>query len=216
MMTGIDSTTVTNNTSTSGSNSTSTSGVSEDRFLKLLVAQLNNQDPLNPMDNAQMTTQMAQISTVTSVQQVDSTLKGLATQLTAMQMLQGSTLVGHDVVVSGKQLAVRDGKANGAVELDVAASNVKVQVVSGGKVVDTIDMGAVKAGRTSFTWDASKYPGVVSPTIEVTATANGKAITAKTFVQDRVTSITTDSTSGLQLQLEKLGLVAYSTVSGIH
>ena len=68
---------------------------SEDRFLKLLVAQLNNQDPMNPMDNAQMTSQMAQISTVSGVQQVNQTLQGLASQLAALQMLQGGSLVGQ-------------------------------------------------------------------------------------------------------------------------
>ena len=51
---------------------------SQDRFLKLLVAQLNNQDPLNPMDNAQMTTQMAQINTVSGIQELNATLKGMA------------------------------------------------------------------------------------------------------------------------------------------
>jgi flagellar basal-body rod modification protein FlgD len=62
----------------------------QDRFLKLLVAQLNNQDPMNPMDNAQMTSQMAQINTVTGIQQVNETLKSLAEQFSAMQVLQAA------------------------------------------------------------------------------------------------------------------------------
>jgi len=62
----------------------------QDRFLKLLVAQLNNQDPMNPMDNAQMTTQIAQINTVSGIQQLNDTIKTLAAQYTSMQVMQGA------------------------------------------------------------------------------------------------------------------------------
>ncbi len=84
-------------TGTNTASTTSTIDEAQDRFLKLLVAQLNNQDPMNPMDNAQMTSQMAQINTVTGIQQVNETLKSLGAQFTAMQVLQGSSMVGHDV-----------------------------------------------------------------------------------------------------------------------
>ena len=83
--------------STSASNATSPQA-SQDRFLKLLVAQLNNQDPLNPMDNAQMTTQMAQINTVTGIQQLNQTVKSLAEQFGQTQAAQAASLVGRQVV----------------------------------------------------------------------------------------------------------------------
>ena len=73
----------------------------QDRFLKLLVAQLNNQDPMNPMDNAQMTSQMAQINTVTGIQQVNETLKSMADQFASLQVLQGASMVGRDVLIEG-------------------------------------------------------------------------------------------------------------------
>ena len=62
----------------------------QDRFLKLLVAQLNNQDPMNPLDNAQMTSQIAQINTVTGISQLNDTMKAMASQASAMQMMQAS------------------------------------------------------------------------------------------------------------------------------
>ncbi|MFM8767622.1 MAG: flagellar hook assembly protein FlgD, partial [Rubrivivax sp.] len=74
---------------------------SGDRFLKLLVTQLKNQDPMNPMDNAQLTTQMAQINTVSGIQQLNETIKGMATQFGAMQVLQGAAMVGRDVLTEG-------------------------------------------------------------------------------------------------------------------
>src|SRR3954466_7581480 len=82
---------------------------SSDRFLKLLVAQMQNQDPLNPMDNAQVTSQMAQINTVSGIDKLNTTVQGLQSQFVQMQALQGATLVGHDVVVAGNKLDFSDG-----------------------------------------------------------------------------------------------------------
>ena len=83
-------------TSVSGS----TSQDAQDRFMKLLIAQLNNQDPLNPMDNAEMTSQIAQINTVTGIQQLNTTVTGLASQINGSQLLQSGTMVGHGVLLS--------------------------------------------------------------------------------------------------------------------
>ena len=84
-------------------------GDASDRFLKLLVAQMQNQDPLNPMDNAQVTSQMAQINTVTGIEKLNSSVAGLSSQFMQMQALQGASLVGRDVIVPGSQLDIVDG-----------------------------------------------------------------------------------------------------------
>jgi flagellar basal-body rod modification protein FlgD len=75
---------------------------SEDRFLKLLVAQLNNQDPMNPMDNAQMTSQMAQISTVTGIQQVNQAIKGLPASWRRCRCCKAARWSAADVLVDGQ------------------------------------------------------------------------------------------------------------------
>ena len=90
---------------------------SEDRFLKLLVAQMQNQDPMNPLDNAQVTSQMAQINTVTGNDKLNTTVAGLNGQLVQLQALQGATLVGRAVTVAGDRLAVVDGQGVGGFEL---------------------------------------------------------------------------------------------------
>src|SRR5450830_846962 len=104
-------------TATAASTTASDTTASQDRFLKLLVAQLNNQDPMNPMDNAQMTSQMAQMSTVSGIQQVNDTLKSMATQFTSMQVLQGSSMVGHNVLVASNSLTNTAGVVSGAIDL---------------------------------------------------------------------------------------------------
>ena len=80
--------------------------MTSDRFLKLLVAQMQNQDPLNPMDNAQVTSQMAQINTVTGIEKLNTTVQGLNGQFVQLQALQGASLVGRDVIVAGNRCSV--------------------------------------------------------------------------------------------------------------
>ena len=73
----------------------------QDRFLKLLVAQLNNQDPMNPLDNAQMTSQIAQINTVTGIQQLNQTMESMSAQFNSLQVMQGTALIGRNVMTEG-------------------------------------------------------------------------------------------------------------------
>jgi flagellar basal-body rod modification protein FlgD len=132
----------------------------QDRFLKLLVAQLNNQDPMNPLDNAQMTSQIAQINTVTGIQQLNQTMQSMATQFNSLQVMQGTALIGRNVMVEGSTLAVADKAGKGGFEIASPATNVKVDVLNAsGQVVESVDLGAKAAGRHTFEWDASKYTG---------------------------------------------------------
>ena len=204
-----------NTTASNGAASTTDLNASQDRFLKLLVAQLNNQDPMNPMDNAEMTSQMAQINTVTGIQQVNETLKSMAEQFTAMQVLQGSSMVGHNVLVEGNALTRRDGVASGAIDLAGNADAVKLEILSpGGVVIDTVDMGALKAGRHTFDWDASGYLGTGEPSFRVTANSGGKAVSSTSFAQDKVTSVGSDSGT-MSVQLQSRGAVVYSSIKAI-
>jgi flagellar basal-body rod modification protein FlgD len=82
---------------TTGREDRPTGAGSADRFLTMLVTQLQNQDPLNPMDNAQITSQMAQINAVTGLEKVNASVQALGTQLLQMQAMQGAALVGRDV-----------------------------------------------------------------------------------------------------------------------
>src|SRR3954468_18494694 len=76
----------------------------EDRFMKLLVAQMQNQDPLNPMDNAQMTSQIAQINTVGGIEKLNTTVASLLSAFNRMQSQSATQLVGHQVLVAGSQV----------------------------------------------------------------------------------------------------------------
>jgi len=189
--------------------------VAQDRFLKLLVAQLNNQDPMNPMDNAQMTSQMAQINTVTGIQQVNDTLKSMAEQYSAMQVLQGSSMVGHEVLIEGNALSIVNGSAGGAIDLSARAEAVKLEIMTpGGQIVDTINLGALDAGRHTFDWDASSYQGTGSPSFKMTATLGGKTIDGMSMTRATVSSVSSDTT-GMQVQLQGRTAVPYSSIKAI-
>ena len=101
------------------------------RFLKLLVAQMSNQDPLNPMDSAQVTSQMAQISTVQGVQTLNKTVSGLDNQFTQLQTMQGAALVGHDVATDGNTLRVdaQTHAGEGGFQIDSPATSVKGRTI---------------------------------------------------------------------------------------
>ena len=135
-------------TSTSGASAIKAAADTQDRFLKLLVAQMKNQDPMNPMDNAQVTSQMAQIQTVTGIGTLDTTVKGLTAQFNQMQGLQSVSLVGRDVSVAGSRLSFASGKGTGSFELASAADTVKLEVLTAaGGVIDTVQLGAQGTGR---------------------------------------------------------------------
>ncbi|HEY8905311.1 MAG TPA: flagellar hook capping FlgD N-terminal domain-containing protein [Rhodoferax sp.] len=223
MLTSTNSATVssaqTTGTSTTGS-STSTSSSSaasqQDRFMKLLVAQLNNQDPMNPMDNAQMTSQIAQINTVSGIQQVNDTLTAMTAQLNAMQVMQGSSsLVGKNVMIDSDTLTVSNGVASGGMDLAANAESVKVDILSpGGQVIDTLNLGALDAGRHTFDWDASKYNYSGQPSFKITATTGGQTIGSTALASDKVTSVGS-SNGAMTVQLQGHGSVAYGDIQSI-
>jgi flagellar basal-body rod modification protein FlgD len=189
----------------------------QDRFLKLLVAQLNNQDPMNPMDNAQMTSQIAQINTVTGIQQLNETVKGLAGQFAAQQLMQGSAMVGRNVLVADNTLAFDSESKSGGGVFDLAGSAAAVQVQvldASGKQVGTVELGALKAGRYNFQWQAGDYE-VTGPLRFKVMAANGEAaVDAVPLAVDQVIAVSMDN-GALVLQLSRGSTTNYSAIKAI-
>ena len=193
----------------------STAGAS-DRFLKLLVAQMKNQDPLNPMDNAQVTSQMAQIQTVSGIEKLNGTVAGLTSQFAQMQALQGASLVGRDVIVPGNQLDIREGVGQGGFELSSAADAVKVEILSpSGQVVHTMQLGAQSAGMHSFDWDAGTATNDSGLRFRVSSTLGGSTTSATALMRDTVDAVTTSGT-GFSLELARSGSVGYADVKAFN
>jgi flagellar basal-body rod modification protein FlgD len=187
---------------------------SADRFLTLLVAQLENQDPLNPMDNAQVTSQMAQISTVTGIEKLNETMKSMNASSLQSQTLQGAAMVGRNVLMAGNRLSMdAEDKPQAVFELPVAASSVKLEILSaGGAVVDTIDLKAKDAGRHVVDWkDASEAAVKEGTNFRVVAQSGETTVTATTLVRDRVDAVVTGGDT-LTLELSRFGSVPFEQI----
>jgi len=223
-VTGTSSSTSTGASSSTGSTGSSTSSTSlgqsqsaqelSDRFLKLLVAQMQNQDPLNPMDSAQMTSQMAQISTTQGIQTLNTTLSSLNSQFVQMQTMQGAALVGHEVTTEGNTVRIDTStqKGDGGFELSSAANAVKVTLSdAAGHTVATVDMGAQAAGRHDFSADIpSAYQGQAL-SFKVEATANGSAVSSLPLAYNKISSVSTLN-GAVALELDNGQRVAYDAI----
>jgi flagellar basal-body rod modification protein FlgD len=191
-----------------------------DRFLTLLVTQLRNQDPLNPMDNAQITTQLAQISTVSGINRLNDTVASLSASFAAGQYLQATALVGRDVVVAGNKLTLADGKAPYAMAIAKDADTVTVTVKDpAGVVVRTVELGAQKSGIRTFEWDGMDDAGkALAPgdyTMSVTATMKGETVATDALTIAKVTGVA-PTAQGTILMLGSLGTVALSEILQIN
>jgi flagellar basal-body rod modification protein FlgD len=191
-----------------------------DRFLTLLVTQLRNQDPLNPLDNAQVTTQLAQINTVSGINRLNETLTALAASLGATQYLQATGVVGRNVLVPGSQLQLAAGSAVGGVTLQRDADRVVVTISdAAGRTVRNLDLGALPSGATSFTWDGNTDAGAAAAdgiyTIAVAATASGSAVSADPLASAKVVGLYPGK-DGALLDLGRLGRIELSKVIEIN
>jgi len=197
--------------------STSDAKATSERFLKLLVAQMQNQDPLSPMDNAQVTSQMAQINTVSGIEKLNLTVQGLSSQFAQLQAVQGVSLVGHDVVVPGNTLQVADDKtAQAGFELAGPADQVKVEILApSGKVIDTLQLGAQTTGVHSFDWEAGANASTSGLRFRVTATSGSVNTAATTLVRDKVAAVST-ANSVFSLELVNAGTVPYSSIKAFN
>lgn len=191
-----------------------------DRFLKLLVAQMNNQDPLNPLDNAQVTSQMAQINTVTGINNLGETVAQMVAQFAQLQSLQAAQLTGRSVMVAGNGLALgADGEARAGFELPAPADDVKVEVRdANGVLVREIALGAAKEGVQRFDWDGTTDSGARaaagSYTFAVKATASGREVDATALTVRQVEGVL-QGAGTVSLILSGLGPVAFGDIKQI-
>ncbi|MEW5881596.1 MAG: flagellar hook assembly protein FlgD [Pseudomonadota bacterium] len=191
-----------------------------DRFLKLLVAQMNNQDPLNPLDNAQVTSQMAQINTVTGINNLSETVASLVAQFAQLQSLQAAQLTGRSVMVAGNGLSLgADGDAQAGFELPVPADSVNVEVRdANGLLVREIALGSANEGVQRFAWDGTTNSGARAAagqyTFTVKATASGRQVDASALTVRQVEGVRQNAGT-VSLILAGVGPVAFGDIKQI-
>lgn len=198
---------------------TDTTQEAQDRFMTLLVTQMKNQDPLNPMDNAQVTSQMAQLSTVSGINKLNSTVETLMSSLQMGQSYQAANMIGHGVLVEGKDITLDSDGGVFGVELPVGADKMTINIKdSAGNPVRTLEFGAQVAGSVPVTWDGHTNDGALAThgkyQFEVAATVSGQSVRANRLSFAQVLSVS-NSTSGVTLNLSNTASVRTQDVKEI-
>lgn len=194
--------------------------LSQNDFLKLMTSQLQNQDPMKPLDNSEFVSQMAQFSTVSGIQNLQNSFSTLATSLSSGQALQASSLVGHNVLTPSTSAALTAG---GTVALGVdspASGDVVVNVTdASGQLVRTIDLGTQSSGLSKFQWDGLTNSGAAAPagTYKFTAVvgSGSQAQAATMLTAGKVNSVSLSSSGALNLDVQGIGSVAFNTIRQI-
>ena len=201
---------------------TGSNSLGQNDFLTLMLAQMQNQDPLQPMDNGQFLSQMAQFSTATGIQNLQSSFGTLSNALTSNQALQAAGLVGRQVLVPAQQGTLpASGGLNGAVNLTTSTPDLAVNIYdASGALVRHLDLGTQAAGLVSFHWDGLTDNGQTAApgTYQISAAAlvGGQAQAADTLLASTVQGVTLgQGGQGVTLNLAGQGSVDLSSVREI-
>lgn len=202
---------------------TSKTDDAQSRFLTLLTTQLKNQDPTNPVDSAQTTSQLAQISTVDGIERLNTTLQGLVGSYRTSETLQAAALVGHGVLVDGSQMALSSNSegsyAIGGFNLEASADKVNISIKdSNGLEVANEVMTKQDAGSHEFVWDGTTSSGAIAAngkyTISVTASKGTADVKATSLEMATVVSVS-NTDSGVSLNAGRFNNLSLSDIRRI-
>ena len=216
-------TAATSSSDTSGTGAAAGATLGGTNFLTLMLAQLKNQDPTSPVDSNQFLNQLASLSTVQGITQLNTSFGSLSTSLVSSQALQASSLLGHQALVSSKTANLAaNGSVSGAVDVPQTTSQAVVNSSdSSGALVRQINLGAQSTGLANFSWDGKLQDGSQAAAGQYTlsaqfAGATSGATAAGTYVNGVVQSVTMGAgQTGLTLNVSGLGSVPFSGVKQI-
>lgn len=190
----------------------------QNAFLKLMIAQLKNQDPTKPQDPSEFMSQLAQFSQVTSTQNMETSIQSLTDSMRSTQVINGTSLVGHEVLAASNSATIESGgTVTGAVDAPKGTSAVKIVIKdSDGNEVRNFDLKDIREGFNNFTWDGLTNSGAAAPagkyTIDNVTTVNGESGSLETMLSSKVSSVTIDPTSAALALNTSAGTVSLGDV----
>lgn len=206
------------NASAAVQTATQANTLTQNDFLKLLTAQLRNQDPTSPVDATQQLTQLAQFSSVAGISEINTTLKAIQDKLTGTSTSDALSYVGRTVLVPGNVAFLRtSGGLSGAVELSGDASDVQISIQGGnGQILKTLPLGPQQQGTVNFDWDGTTDTGEAAGNgpfrIVASATKAGGTVPSTTLVWSPVTSVSAPNGGAPVLSLPGIGQIAATQV----
>lgn len=192
-----------NGTSGNSDSNKKSAELGQNQFLTLMLAQLKNQDPMKPTDPTQFLSQLALFSQVTSTQNVEAKIGDLTDSLRSSQLMNGTSLVGHEVLASSDSAAFTSGTPlRGAVAVPGGTAGVQVEVRdSAGALVRRFAIPATE-GTNEFSWDGLTNSGEAAASgtysIKINASIDGKNVSLDPMLYGKVGSVTLGA-SGLML-----------------
>jgi flagellar basal-body rod modification protein FlgD len=199
-------------------------------FLQLMITQLEHQDPLSPQENGEFIAQLAQFSSVESLDRLNNNFDNFTQNFVANQALQASSLVGRSVSVETDSAALYEGDAVAAlVEVPASTQDLTVDIFGpSGQLLDSIDVGSAPAGDLAFRWNGShaEVNGKVldwkssheaglpagNYKFAFTASIDGKATQLQSYLSANVNSVTVGANGALTLNLAGVGAVNLADV----
>ena len=184
----------------------------KDEFMKLLITQLENQDPLEPQDNTEFIAQLAQFSSPEDITNMASSMEQFGQTLASTQALQASTLVGRQVQVLSESAKLEEGKAvQGTVDIPQSTQEAFVAVyTSGGEYIGDIGLGSREKGEAAFEWDGLDTDGQPFPPgnyqFRADTLQDGKPEQADLYLGRNVSSVALNSGRSGEIMLNISGM----------
>ncbi len=202
---------------------TKTEESSQDQFMQLLIAQLENQDPLEPQENGDFLSQLAQFETAAGIEELQESFESFTSIMQSSSVLQASNLVGRSVLAPGGNAELESGNnVEGSINLSASTTDLSIEITdSSGQLVKTISMGTQAAGEISFSWDGTDNSGNNLPAgsyqVQATADISGEETAQEVLVSAKVDSVTVGQDGqGIKLNLVGSGSVYLSEVEEIR
>ncbi len=187
--------------SSSSSSATAMPQITQSDFLSLIIAQMQNQDPTQPANPNQFVNELASLSEVSGINNMDGAMSNLSSSMQSSQLLSGTSLIGRHVLAAGTTAALAaGGSVSGAVQAPAGATSVIVAVTDpSGALVKTLQVAPQSSGLTGFTWDGTTNSGAAAPpgtyTFSAAAMAGGSPTSLSPYLQSTVNSVTIDPTT---------------------
>jgi flagellar basal-body rod modification protein FlgD len=187
-------------------------------FLTLMTTQLKNQDPMKPLEGTEFVAQLAQFGAVSGIQNMQTSIESLSNSLRSNQVLNGTTLVGHDVLAAADSFAFTQGVGvSGEIDVPNGASSLQIRITdSTGALVREINT-VPTDGVNAFTWDGTRSDGTQALSgeyeIEAITKVGSETGSLEVLMSGRVSSVTIDSTgTGLTLNTSALGPLSMNNI----
>jgi flagellar basal-body rod modification protein FlgD len=189
-------------------------------FLKLLVAQLQNQDPLSPDDPTAFTAQLAQFSSLEQLTTLNASMDKLVSSNTSSQSLSTLSTIGKDVAYAGSSFNFTGDSMQLGYKLDGAASAVTLDLQLNGATVATLEGKGLGAGNHYMTWDGLTKDGVQAAAgnykiVLQAKAADGKSVAASPLIRSEVTGVDLSGQSGGTI-ITKAGETPFNAILGIY